>query len=110
MKQDYGSSVMPSMPDDVTDDHELRVYVMPGPFIVEWSTTLSHSNDERVSTCCFSDLYFRYRKKHLELMLSCMNLFGKKSYHRRSITTEMELYSIYTLRPREILATVSFDL
>lgn len=109
-KQDIGNSNMPSLRDNVIGQHQLTTYLMFNPIMIEWSSYLSHNNDKRVPVSSFSDILIRLRKKHLEVTLSCQNIFGKKSYYQRTVTTNMERYEIYTLRPREIMATVSFDL
>lgn len=109
-KQDNGNDKMPSLPDNVSGRHQLTTYLMLHPFMIEWSSYLTHNTDRRVPVSSFSDILVRYRKKHLEVTLSCQNIFGKKSYYQRTVTTNMERYEIYTLRPRELLATISFDL
>ena len=109
-KQDIGNSIMPTLRDNVIGQHQLTTYLMFNPIMIEWSSYLSHNNDKRVPVSSFSDILIRLRKKHLEVTISCQNIFGKKSYYQRTVTTNMERYEIYTLRPREIMATVSFDL
>jgi hypothetical protein len=90
-------------------EHYLKVFVMPGYWQVECSNDIYHSNDKSVSFCYFSDLAVSYRRKEYEIGITLNNIFGKTEYERRTITTDQRLYNITRLRPREIVAKVSFN-
>ncbi|MBQ8463091.1 MAG: TonB-dependent receptor [Prevotella sp.] len=90
--------------------HQLKLFVMPGDWQVQWITDLYHSNDRTVNTCVFSDLAVSYRKKRYEAGIYCNNLFGNRRYERRTVSTTQAVYTMNRLRPREIMARIYFNL
>lgn len=90
--------------------HELKTFLLPGNWQIEWDNECYHSNDKSVSFNFFSDLSISYRKQTYEIGLQCNNIFGNKQYERKNITAYSSIYTINRLRPREILAKVSFNL
>lgn len=90
--------------------HELKFFIMPGNWQIEWDNELYHSNDKTVNTNFFSDLSINYRTKTYEVSLSCNNLFGANRYERRYVTTNERIFSINNLRERSLTAKVSFNL
>lgn len=90
--------------------HELKTFILPGNWQIEWDNECYHSNDKSVSFNFFSDLSVSYRTQTFEIGILCNNIFGNKQYERRDITAYSSVYTINKLRPREILAKVSFNL
>lgn len=56
----------------------------------------------------FADFTASYTHKRMEFRLNVNNLLGKSIYQRESISSIEKNYYRYTLRPREVLAKVSF--
>ena len=56
----------------------------------------------------FADFTASYTHKRMEFRLNVNNLLGKSIYQRESISPIEKNYYRYTLRPREVLAKVSF--
>ena len=56
----------------------------------------------------FADFTASYTHKRMEFQLNVNNLLGKSIYQRESISSIEKNYYRYTLRPREVLAKVSF--
>lgn len=96
-------------PSLVSFSHQLKTFFMPGRWQVEWDQELYHSNSHATSTNYFMDLSISYRQKHYEIGLSLNNLLGTKTYQQHYYTTNQQIYQVNYLRPREIMATVSFD-
>ena len=90
--------------------HQLKLFVMPGDWQVQWTTDLYHSSDRTVNTCVYSDLAVSYRKKRYEAGIYCNNLFGNRRYERRTVSTTQAVYTANRLRPREIMARIYFNL
>lgn len=90
--------------------HQLKLYVMPGRWQVEWITDLMHSNAPSTTTNVFSDLSVSYRQKRFEAGLYCYNIFGNRNYERRVVSTTQTVYTQNWLRPREIMARVFFNI
>lgn len=90
--------------------HQLKCYVMPGKWQIEWNNEIYHSNDKSVSFTYFSDISASYRTKRNEYGLSFSNIFGKDTFERRQITDCQYLYTLIRLRPREIMVRVMFNL
>jgi hypothetical protein len=90
--------------------HELKTYLLPGNWQIEWDNECYHSNDKSVSFNFFSDLSVSYRTKTFEIGIGCNNIFGNRQYERRNISTYSSVYTINRLRPREILAKISVNL
>ena len=56
----------------------------------------------------FTDFTASYTYKQMEFQLSVNNILGKSTYEREFISSIERNYYRYTLRPREVLAKVSF--
>ena len=90
--------------------HELKLFVMPGNWQMEWRHELYHSNDESMKTSYFSDFMLSYRTKRYEISVQINNLFGTKTFSHHYISSSYIHHTICRLRPREILCKVSFSL
>lgn len=90
--------------------HTLKLYFMPGHWQMEWGHELYHSSDDGIPTCYFSDLSVSYRQKKYEVGLTLSNILGVDDYRQRYVTPTQRVFQVNELRPREILAKVSFDL
>ncbi len=91
-------------------EHQIKLFLMPNRWQIEWAHELYHSNDKSVSTNYFSDIKIAYRKKKHEMSITINNIFGTTSYNREIITDNYRQYSINHLRPREIIAKMAFYL
>jgi hypothetical protein len=91
-------------------EHQLKIFLLPGKWQIEWANELYHSNDESVSTNYFSDLAISYRTKTYEAGISCSNLFGTKNYRRHYTTSYTDVIVVNQLRPREFLARILFNI
>ncbi len=96
-------------PSLVSFSHQLKTFFMPGKWQVEWAQELYHSNSHATSTNYFMDLSVSYRQKHYEIGLSLSNILGTKTYQQHYYTTSQQIFQVNYLRPREIMANVSFD-
>ena len=56
----------------------------------------------------FTDFTASYTYKRIEFQLNINNILGKSTYEREFISSIQRNYYRYTLRPREVLAKVSF--
>ena len=84
-------------------NHQLKLFLLPGKWQIEWTNELYHSNDESVSTNFFSDLSVSYRTKTYETGITCSNLFGTRNYRRHYTTDYSDVFVLNKLRPREFL-------
>lgn len=91
-------------------NHELKVFILPGKWQIEWTNELYHSNDKSVSTNYFSDLSIFYRAKTFEAGLLCSNLFGTRNYCRHYTTNYTDIIVLNQLRPREFMINVLFNI
>lgn len=91
-------------------EHQLKLFLLPGKWQIEWMNELYHSNDESVSTNYFSDLSISYRTKTYEIGLQCSNLFGTRDYRRHYTTSYTDVIVQNQLRPREFLFKVFFNI
>ena len=91
-------------------NHQLKLFLLPGNWQIEWTNELYHSNDRSVSTNYFSDLSISYRTKTYEAGLSCSNLFGTRHYRRHYTTNYTDVIVVNQLRPREFLAKLLFNI
>ena len=91
-------------------NHQLKLFLLPGNWQIEWTNELYHSNDRSVSTNYFSDLSISYRTKTYEAGLSCSNLFGTRHYRRHYTTDYTDVIVFNQLRPREFLAKLLFNI
>ena len=91
-------------------EHQLKIFLLPGKWQIEWTNELYHSNDNSVSTNYFSDLSISYRTKTYEIGLQCNNLFGTREYRRHYTTSYTDVLVLNHLRPREFLAKLLFNI
>lgn len=91
-------------------NHKLTMFFMPGNWQFSWAHELYHSNDKSVNTAYFSDFKVTWTQKRYELSLGVNNIFGTTKYERMTISTDYMQYSYNRLRPREVMAKVSFSL
>ena len=91
-------------------NHEIRIFLLPGDWQIEWTNELYHSNDMSVSTNCFCDLSISWRTKAFEAGLLCSNLIGSCDYSRHYTTDHTDVVVCNRLRPREFLCKLMFDL
>lgn len=89
--------------------HQLKIFLLPGNWQVEWKNEWYHSNDESVSFNYFADLNVSYRTKTYEIGMFARNIIGNKTYERKYTSTYQQMYSITQLRPREVMAKVMFN-
>ena len=91
-------------------NHELKVFILPGKWQIEWTNELYHSNDKSVSTNYFSDLSISYRAKTFEAGLLCSNLFGTRNYRRHYTTDYTDIIVLNQMRPRDFLCRIMFNI
>ena len=91
-------------------NHELKVFILPGKWQIEWTNELYHSNDKSVSTNYFSDLSISYRAKTFEAGLLCSNLFGTRNYRRHYTTDYTDIIVLNQMRPRDFLCRIMFSI
>lgn len=91
-------------------NHEIRIFLLPGDWQIEWTNELYHSNDMSVSTNCFCDLSISWHTKAFEAGLLCSNLIGSCNYSRHYTTDHTDVVVCNRLRPREFLCKLMFDL
>ncbi len=90
--------------------HSLKLFMMPGKWQLEWNHEIYHSNDHSVSFTYFSDLQVSYRTKTYEAGISINNIWGSKNYERRLIDADATIFTVNSLRPREIMIKGSLNL
>ena len=90
--------------------HQLKCFLMPGNFQIEWNNELYHSNDHSFSFTYFLDLSVYYRRKRYEIGLVCNNLIGKNKYIRQQITDTQQIYTATQLRSRDVLLKIMLSL
>ena len=91
-------------------NHELKLFLLPGKWQIEWTNEFYHSNDKSVSTNYFSDFSISYRTKTFEAGLLCSNLLDTRNYRRHYTTDYTDIIVFNQLRPREFLAKLFFNL
>lgn len=91
-------------------DHQLKIFILPKNWQIEWTNEMYHSNDQSVSFNYFSDVQVSYRTKTIEASIRMSNIFGNSSYERRHVSSYATTCTINRLRPKEILAKISIDL
>lgn len=89
--------------------HGIKCFLMPGYWQVELDNEFYHSNDESVSFNYFSDISVSYRRKTYEIGVSLDNIFGNDTYCKRTFSTTTRCYQATQLRPRAVMAKVSFN-
>ena len=90
--------------------HNLKVFIMPKNWQIEWNNECYHSNDKSVSFTYFCDLSVFYRTNSIEAGITCNNICGAKEFKRKFFTDNLQSYTITRLRPREIICQVRFSL
>ena len=76
--------------------------------MLKWNNSLSQY-PEIHKNAFFSDASLDYTLKRIELSLTAHNLFGTDTYQQELVTADYHVINRYTLRSRDILATVSFN-
>lgn len=109
-KQENLSQALLGSPSVDSFRHSLKAYILPKNWQIEWHNECYHSNDKSMSFNFFSDFSVSYRTKTYEFGVSCYNIFGNRNHEHHLITTSQTIYTINRLRPRELLAKVSFNL
>lgn len=101
-----GEHLMPTLN---SFNHGIKAFLMPGYWQIEWDNEIYHSNDKSVSFNYFSDISVSYRRKTYEIGLSLNNIFGNNTYSRQTINTTVCRYQVMQLRPRSVMARISFN-
>lgn len=101
-----GERLMPTLN---SFSHGIKAFLMPGYWQIEWDNEIYHSNDKSVSFNYFSDISVSYRRKTYEIGLSLNNIFGNNTYSRQTISATVCRYQVMQLRPRSVMARVSFN-
>lgn len=101
-----GEHLMPTLN---SFNHGIKAFLMPGYWQIEWNNEIYHSNDKSVSFNYFSDISVSYRRKTYEIGLSLNNIFGNNTYSRQTISTTVCRYQVMQLRPRSVMARISFN-
>ena len=84
---------------------------MTFPITSRWMLSFKNSLFQNLNTdenSWFADCSVSYSFKKMELRLDINNILGKTTYEREFISSIERNYYRYTLRPREVLAKVSF--
>ena len=84
---------------------------MTFPITSRWMLSFKNSLYQNLDTdenFWFADCSVSYFFKKMELRLDINNILGKTTYEREFISSIERNYYCYTLRPREVLAKVSF--
>ncbi len=90
--------------------HNLDIFLTPGSFVFSMKNECRHSTDGSEKFSLFSDLSAAYKTKKYELKIICNNLCGTNKREFKSITDLGISYTIAELRPREFVASITFDL
>ena len=90
--------------------HTLNLYLVPGNWQLAMKSECRHSPDGSEKFSFYSTMKLSYKTQHYELAINCDNLWGTNKREYRSITTLGTSYSVTELRPREVLASVIFNL
>ena len=90
--------------------HYLSLNLFPGKWKLNWSFNYQHSSDESVSNYVFSNASARYVTKAFDLEIVFDNIFGIHEDRRHFITPLAEIYTVTRLRPRQLIAKVSFNI
>lgn len=101
-----GEHLMPTLN---SFNHGIKAFLMPGYWQIEWDNEIYHSNDKSVSFNYFSDISVSYRRKTYEIGLTLNNIFGNNTYSRQTINTTVCRYQVMQLRPRSVMARISFN-
>ena len=90
--------------------HTLKMYLNPGSWQLSMSGECRHSPDGSEKFNFYSDAALSYKTQKYELGITCKNLMGTNKREYRSLSVTGSSYSVTELRPREILASVTFNL
>lgn len=90
--------------------HYLKAYLNPGNWQLSVNGECRHSPDGSEKFNFYSDASLSYKTQKYELGITCKNLMGTNKREYRSLSVTGSSYSITELRPREILASVTFNL
>ena len=90
--------------------HSLDLYLQPGLWQLSVKNECRHSPDGSEKFSFFSDAALSYKTQKYELSVTCKNLLGTNKREYRSLSITGSSYSITELRPREVLASVIFNL
>ncbi len=90
--------------------HSLNLYLQPGHWQLAVKNECRHSPDGSEKFSFFSDAALSYKTQKYELKVTCNNLLGTNKREYRSLSITGSSYSITELRPREVLASVIFNL
>lgn len=90
--------------------HDMKIYVMPGKWQIEWAHEIYHSNDGSLAFNYFSDISCCYREKTWEVGLTLNNIYGRATYQWHRFRDNQQYLIINKLRPREALVGVKFSL
>ncbi len=90
--------------------HKLNLFLTPGSFIFAIKNECWHSTDGSEKFSLFSDFSASYKTKKYEMKVVCNNLWGTNKREYKSMTDLGTYYSITQLRPREMVASITFDL
>lgn len=90
--------------------HRLNLYLQPDNWQLKVTNECRHSPDGSEKLNIYSDAALSYKTQKYELSLTCKNLLGENKREYRSISVTGSSYSITELRPREILASITFNI
>lgn len=89
--------------------HAVKLFLMPGKWQIAWNTECTHSNDKSMSFNLFSDVSVLYRTKTYDIGIYLNNIFGNSERRNRYVDMIGEFFTVSYLRPREMMAKVSFN-
>lgn len=90
--------------------HSVSLYLFPFKnFEIGTEWAIYHSSDHSVSNNIFADAHLSYHLKQCEFRLNYNNIFGTHLYERQMRTSNTDVYSIYRLRPQEIMLCFLID-
>lgn len=90
--------------------HTMNLYLQPGSWQLKVSGECRHSPDRSEKFTFFSDATLSYKTQKYELSFTCKNLVGTDRREYRSISTTGSSYSMTELRPREVMASIIFNI
>lgn len=91
--------------------HKAALYFFPAQkWEIGVKCTVYHSPQSSTSDNVFANLHVSYKTKHAEYKLLGSNLFNNTHFTQTSVTPTMNTLVRHTLRPREVMMMVAFDL
>ncbi len=90
--------------------HKLNLFLTPGNFVFTMKNECRHSADGSEKFSFFSDLSASFKTKRYEMKIICNNLWGTNKREYKSITDLGTSYAVTEMRPREMVASITFDL